>query len=85
MINTYRAALSGAVELASGYDARTLPWHWNVALQIAKQVETIIANSAYDADNLVAPKEIWFDHEELKRWYDDRTEALKQSYGTGIH
>jgi len=56
-----------------------------VALQIAKQVETIIANSAYDADNLVAPKEIWFDHEELKRWYDDRTEALKQSYGTGIH
>lgn len=78
MINTFRAALSGAVELAGGYDAQTLPWHWNLALQMARRVDTIIANAAYDMENLVAPREVWFCEDELKRWYDDRLELMKR-------
>ena len=57
----------------------TLPWKWNMGLLMAKRVETIIANSAYDPDQLVAPREYWFDEEALKDWYDDRRELAKHA------
>ena len=70
----------GAVELSGEHSAMTLPWKWNMGLMMAKKVETIIANSAYDPDNIVAPREYWFSEDELTAWYDDRKELAKTEH-----
>ena len=45
---------------------------------MAKRVQAILENAAFDIERLVAPREFWFDEEELDKWYEDRMEARKQ-------
>lgn len=52
-----------------------------MAIMMSQRVQSIIANAAYDVENLVAPKEMWFDEDVLHSWYEERRELMSQHAG----
>lgn len=49
-----------------------------MAIMMSQRVQSIIANAGYDVENLVAPKEMWFDEDTLHDWYEERRELMTQ-------
>jgi hypothetical protein len=46
---------------------------------MARRVQNILENAAFDPERLVAPRGVWFDNEELDKWYDSRMELRKNA------
>lgn len=44
-----------------------------------KQVKGIMEMSALDPEKMVAPKDIWFDADRLKEWFDSREKLRTQA------
>jgi len=45
---------------------------------MARRVQNILENASFDVERQVAPREIWFDEDELDKWYENRAELRKQ-------
>lgn len=55
-----------------------MAWWWTQIYLMYKRVKGILEASALDVDEMLCPKEYWFDDALLKEWFDSRKAEQKR-------